>query len=175
MTTIAACCAQTLVGLLVGAVSAALLVNRRVIVRGVSMLPLLAEGERVLVDRLAYWPGRPRRGDVVLVRGLPDQGPGLLLKRVVGLPGELVVLARDCLSIDGAVLDLGRPVVGSSPGRWQLRADAYFLLSENLALGTDSRHSGPVRRSHLLGRAWLVYSPRVRRIRRTAPGTPLPR
>jgi signal peptidase I len=143
---------------------AALFANRRVVVRGVSMRPLLDEREYVLVDRLAYRLGRPRRGDVALIRGLPGAGPDLLLKRIVGLPGETISLRRDRLHVDGRVLDLGRPVIGSSPGQWVLGPDAYFLLSENLAIGTDSRHTGPVRRSDLLGRAWLVYAPRVRRV-----------
>ena len=138
--------------------------NRRVTVRGRSMAPLLDDGERVLVDRLAYRRDQPRRGDVALVRGIPGRWPDLLLKRIVGLPGETVAVERDRLWIDGQPLELGRPVVGSSPGRWSLPDDGYFLLSENLAIGTDSRHSGPVRRSDLAGRAWLVYAPGVRRI-----------
>jgi signal peptidase I len=145
-------------------VAAVALGTRRVIVRGVSMCPLLNEGERVLVDRLAYRLRHPRRGDVVLLRGVPGDGPGLLLKRLVGFPGETVTLARDRLHVDGTVLDLGRPVVGSSPGTWKLGPDDFFVLSENLALGTDSRHTGPVRRADLLGRAWLVYAPSVRRL-----------
>jgi signal peptidase I len=153
-----------LLGTAASAVVAAILANRRVTVRGVSMVPALAERERVLVDRLAYRWRRPRRGEIVLLRGLPGLGPELLLKRIVGLPGETVTLARDRLHVDGAVLDLGRPVIGSSPGTWALGPDAYFVLSENLAVGTDSRHTGPVRRSDLLGPAWLVYAPAVRRV-----------
>jgi signal peptidase I len=138
--------------------------QRRVTVRGQSMRPLLRDGERVLVDRLAYRIGRPQRGDVALVQNAVVDGPDLLLKRVVGLPGETIAVERDRLWIDGEPLDLGRPVVGSSPGRWPLAPDAYFLLSENLAIGTDSRHTGPVRGAALLGRAWLVYAPTVRRV-----------
>ena len=164
--------ATVVVGVVVGAlavpVGGVLLGCRRVVVRGVSMNPVLAEGERVLVDRLAYRWRRPKRGDVVLVRGLPGDGPGLLLKRLVGLPGETVMVARDRLHVNGSVLELGRPVVGSSPGQWALGPDQYFVLSENLAIGTDSRHTGPVRRADLLGRAWLVYAPSVRRVVRGA-------
>jgi signal peptidase I len=138
--------------------------TRRATVRGRSMAPVLENGELVLVDRLVYWWSRPRRGDVALVRGQPGDGPHLLLKRIVGLPSEMVILARDRLLIDGRPLDLGRPVIGSSPGTWPLGPDEYFLLSENLAVGTDSRHTGPVRRADLLGRAWLVYAPTVRRL-----------
>lgn len=156
--------AGALLGATVTALVAIILANRRVTVRGVSMVPTLAEGECVLVDRLAYRLRRPRRGEIVLLRGLPGEGPGLLLKRIVGLPGESVTLARDRLHINGTALDLGRPVIGSSPGRWALGPDAYFVLSENLAIGTDSRHTGPVHSSDLLGPAWLVYAPTVRRV-----------
>jgi signal peptidase I len=154
--TLLAAAASVLAGLLLS--------QRRITVRGQSMRPLLRDSERVLVDRLAYRLTSPRRGDVALVRGLGADGPGLLLKRIVGLPGEMVAVERDRLWIDGEILNLGRPVVGSSPGRWTLDDDAYFLLSENLAIGTDSRHTGPVRRADLLGRAWLVYAPTVRRV-----------
>lgn len=148
-----------------GVLLALLLSQRRITVRGQSMRPVLRDGEHVLVDRLAYRFGAPRRGDVALVRGLGGQGgPELLLKRIVGLPGETVAVQRDRLWIDGEILDLGRPVVGSSPGHWTLGDDAYFLLSENLAIGTDSRHTGPVHRADLLGRAWLVYAPAARRV-----------
>jgi type IV secretory pathway protease TraF len=88
----------------------------------------------------------------------------VLLTRFVGLPGAPVAVSRDRLLIDGVMLDLGRPVIGSSPGRWTLGPDGYFVLSENLAIGTDSRHTGPVRGTDLLGRAWLVYAPSVRRV-----------
>lgn len=165
-----------LVGALAGLLLAAILGNRRAAVRGVSMAPLLNDGESVLVDRLTYRLGRPRRGDVALVRGLAGASPDLRLKRVVGLPGETVAVARDRLWIDGRPLDLGRPVVGSSPGRWTLGPGSYFLLSDNLAVGTDSRHTGPAQRSDLLGRAWLVYAPAVRRLGRAGhhrqPGVP---
>jgi signal peptidase I len=148
-----------------GALAALMLSQRRITVRGQSMRPVLRDGEQVLVNRLAYRLASPRRGDVALVRGLGGQGgPDLLLKRIVGLPGETVAVQRDRLWIDDVILDLGRPVVGSSPGRWTLDDDSYFLLSENLAIGTDSRHTGPVRRADLLGRAWLVYAPGVRRV-----------
>jgi type IV secretory pathway protease TraF len=68
---------------------------------------------------------------------------------------------------------LGRPIVGSSPGRWQLGPNEYYLLSANLALGTDSRHTGPVSGAALLGRGWLVYAPAERRRRLPRPAVPV--
>ena len=76
---------------------------------------------------------------------------------------------RDTLTIATRLLqDMSRAVVAlgilAIAGAWSLGPDACFVLSDNLALGTDSRHTGPVRRADILGRAWLVYAPRVRRI-----------
>jgi len=154
-----------LAALVLGLVGMFVLGQRRVTVRGLSMLPLLADGNGVLVDRLAYRLRRPRRGDIVLLRGPAGAGgPPLLLKRLLGLPGEQIAVARDQLWVEGRPLDLGRPVVGSGPGSWLLGPDAYFALSDNLALGTDSRHTGPVRRADILGQAWLVYAPAARRL-----------
>ncbi|MDP8923341.1 MAG: signal peptidase I [Chloroflexota bacterium] len=146
--------------------------QRRAVVRGASMLPLLGPGEALLFDRLAYRLGRPARGDVVLVRATAPATPPVV-KLLVGLPGEEMAVARDRLWIDGRELDLGRPVVGSSPGRWLLGPDDYFLLSVNLALGTDSRHGGPVPGRALLGRGWLVYAPAGRWRRLARPAVPL--
>jgi signal peptidase I len=154
-------------GALIGLTAWLTLAQRRVRVTGASMLPLLAPGEAVLVDRLAYRLGRPARRDVVLAH-LPG-APLPAIKLLAGLPGEVVSVARDRLWIDGEPLDLGRPVVGSSPGEWRLGPEEYFLLSANLALGTDSRHVGPVRRDALLGRGWLVYAPAERRRRLARP------
>ena len=150
----------------------AVLGQRRAVIRGASMLPLLAPGEALLVDRLAYRLGRPARGDVVLARSSDPSAPPVV-KLLVGLPNEAVAVRRDRLWIDGRALQLGRPIVGSSPGRWQLGPHEYFLLSVNLAVGTDSRHGGPGRGAALLGRGWLVYAPAARRRRLARPAVPM--
>ena len=136
------------------------------------MLPLLAPGEALLVDRLAFRLGRPARGDVVLARSSDPAAP-TVVKLLVGLPGEVVSVRRDRLWIDGRALDLGHPIVGASPGRWPLGPDEYFLLSVNLAIGTDSRHTGPVSGVALLGRGWLVYAPADRHRRLARPAVPM--
>ena len=144
--------------------AAALLWVRRAAVDGASMYPLLWPDDRVLVERLAFRVGRPGRGDVVLVRR-PERR---MVKLVAGLPGEEVAVARDRLWIDGRPVTFRRPMVGSLPGRWRLGPDEYFLLSYAVAVGTDSRHFGPVRRADVLGRVWRVYWPPERRRRLSA-------
>jgi type IV secretory pathway protease TraF len=82
---------------------------------------------------MAPWPSRPRRGDVVVVRGPEGR---LDLKRVAGTPGEAVETAA------------GRLVL--APGQW-------FLLGDNLPESTDSRHIGSVPASSIVGRVLLTY------------------
>src|SRR5574341_2582101 len=73
------------IGLLVPLLYAplAFLTARRVVVRGRSMLPALAPGERVLFDRLAYETDEPRKGDIVLARHVARPRV-LMIKRVMG-------------------------------------------------------------------------------------------
>jgi nickel-type superoxide dismutase maturation protease len=111
----------------------AFLFARRVTVRGESMLPTFLPGERLLVDRLAYRRGRPRRGDIVLVSH--PREPGLrLVKRLAGLPGEKVGSAT-----------MGR--------------GEYHVEGDNALRSSDSREFGPVRSADILGRVWVRYWP----------------
>ena len=86
------------------------------------------------------------------------------LKRVVGLPGETVLLAAGSLYVDGA--HLPEPYLGGLPASvglecrdWTLADDEFFALSDNRARGTDSRHFGPVRRSAIVGKVWFKVWP----------------
>ncbi len=143
---------------------------RKVRIANSSMYPLLAPGDELLFDRLAYQGEAPRRGDIVLVEwmGLPEPR---LVKLLAGLPGERIEVRQDRLWVDGRRLAFPQPIVGSLPGRWQLGPDEYFLFSHNVAVGSDSRHFGPVPHQALRARAWLLLSPASRR--RALRGIPL--
>lgn len=137
------------------------------LIRGRSMEPSYRSGDLLLVGSL----GRraPARGDVVVLRN-PTDPDAHDLKRVIGLPGESVSLADGSLYVDGA--HLPEPYLGGLPATlglerrdWTLPADRFFVLSDNRARGTDSRHFGPVRRSAIIGKVYVKVWP-VRRQRR---------
>jgi signal peptidase I len=135
--------------------SALLASSTRVLVEGESMLPALADRDRILVSRLAYRLGRPRRGDIALLRD-PSRSGYECIKRIVALPGERVRLkglSATVVSPDG---DSGRP----SGREWQLAESEYFVVGDNLAHSRDSRDYGPVQRSELRGPAWYRYASR---------------
>ena len=64
---------------------------RRVRVDGSSMLPTLHDGEFVLVNKLAYHIGSPTRGDIIVFQSTTEKDLDLI-KRVIGLPGDHIVI-----------------------------------------------------------------------------------
>ena len=143
----------------------------RVVVDGWSMYPTLAPGEYVLFDRLPYRREAPKRGDVALVRGVLADGRAII-KRVVGAPGDTVLVSNGALTVNGVSPDSAALLEDVDPREsreWNLRHGEYFLLGDAPEFSTDSRSFGPVARSAIVGRAWLVYRP-VSRWRRLDKG-----
>ena len=125
---------------------------------GSSMEPNLHNDEYVLVDKVTYLLGSPRRGDVVVF--YRDRSSKDYIKRVVGLPGETVEMANGVVTIDG--LPLSEPYTAPSPKSFparQLGADEYFMMGDNRSNSQDSRDFGPIERRNIVGRAWIVYWP----------------
>ena len=143
----------------------AFLTARRAFVRGPSMSPTLAPGEYVLFDSLAYRLGPPRRGDVVLAWH-PTQPRRRIVKRLAAVPGDSVAIGEGLCWVNGA--PYGEAVsLAESPAPEEGRTlgdDEYLLLGDAPDASTDARQFGPVSRSQLKARAWLVYWP-LRRFR----------
>jgi signal peptidase I len=161
--------ALALGGLGLAAAAAAGLAARRarlepMLVKGGSMRPTLAPGQRIAVAPLLR---PPRRGDLVVVRR-----PGNLevVKRVVGLPGEQVRLRAGRLEVDGRPVPEPYLPGGSwpgGPGELDLRLGPaqYLVLGDHRAASTDGRDFGPVGADALVGRVRFAYWP-PRRVRR---------
>ncbi len=149
----------------------ALVTAIRVVVDGWSMYPTLSPGEYALFDRLAYRREAPGRGDVVLARGVLGDGRSII-KRVAGVPGDEVLLEWGAITINGVPPEgaaSSEDLNSHQSGEWCLGADEYFLLGDAPEFSTDSRAFGPVPRSAIVARAWLVYRP-VSRWRRLDTG-----
>ena len=165
------------VGLAVVAVAVALLIQAFLVkpyrIPSPSMEDTLLIGDRVLVDRISWRFSDPSRGDIVVFHS-PMPGP-VLIKRVVGMPGDTVSLKDGAVYINGQKLD--EPYVRRVDGRteqtepfptglpWSLQqpyrvpAGSYFLMGDNRPDSGDSRAFGPVARGRLVGRAFGRYWP----------------
>ncbi len=138
------------------------------IVSGASMEPTFNDLHYLIVDRITYDFDTPQRGDVV-VFDLPQNTSRALIKRVIGLPGETVVLSGAEVSIlndaqpEGFVLE--EPYLspdnigGASDMRVTLGEDQYFVLGDNRKVSADSRVWGTLPREDIVGRVFLRLFP----------------
>jgi signal peptidase I len=129
-------------------------------VYGQSMEPNLHAGQRLIVEKISYRLRSPRRGDIVVLR-LPEQRGNFLIKRVVGLPGEMIEIHDQRVFIDGHPISesyLNHPIRYSMSSR-RIPEDSVFVLGDNRGFSNDSRSFGPVLLSNVIGRAWIRYWP----------------
>jgi signal peptidase I len=136
-----------------------------------SMEPTLKPHDRVLVNKLAYDLHPLHRGDVIVFKKPPDDNtPGIkdLIKRVIGLPGETITGKNRQVYIDGKLLNehwLPKTDQGTTSnfGPVQIPAGEYFVMGDNRTDSTDSRIFGPIPKSLVVGRAFMIVWP-LRRI-----------
>lgn len=141
-------------------------VMQRTDVSGNSMLPMLEDGDSLLVDKISYRFKDPQRFDIV-VFPFTQSEETFFIKRVIGLPGETVQITEDGrIWIDGEELEehYGLEVI-KDPGRAAepvlLGEDEYFVIGDNRNNSLDSRREevGNIHRDELIGRAWIRIFP----------------
>ena len=143
-----------------------LFVGQRTIVEGTSMNPTLNDKDNLIVDKITYRFNDPQRFDVI-VFPYQHKKHTYYIKRIIGLPGETVLIDRDGnIYINDQILneDYGNEVI-LDPGRAEekivLGEDEYFVLGDNRNNSSDSRDYmvGNIKRKDFIGRAWLRIFP----------------
>lgn len=124
-------------------------------VTGGSMEPTYHDRRVNFINQLAYRSHEPRRGDVVGVRFAGRSV--MLLKRVVGLPGELIGFSNGRVTVNGRPLD--EPYV-KLPSDWnrypvQLGPEDYFVVGDNRSMPIENHTFGICKRERILGRTLL--------------------
>lgn len=131
----------------------------RVKVINYSMRPTLDQGYYLLVNRLAYRFGEPKHGEIIIFHHNGDTTEDYI-KRVIGLPGDRVVITDGAVSVNGQALE--EPYLseqGHSGGEWVIPEGEYFVLGDNRNHSSDSRDWGFVKQEWMVGKALLVYWP----------------
>ncbi|HEX5571288.1 MAG TPA: signal peptidase I [Ktedonobacterales bacterium] len=135
-------------------------------VDGPSMQPGLHTDDRVLVNLLAYDFGSPRRGDVIVFH--PPSDPSLsYVKRVIGIPGDTILVTANAIVVNGhplnepyiQLMNKHQPENNSVLPAIKLGPNQYFVLGDNRQNSIDSRIFGYVPRANIIGKAELVYWP----------------
>ncbi|MBI2761552.1 MAG: signal peptidase I [Chloroflexi bacterium] len=154
-------------------------------IEGPSMEPTYQGGQQVLVNRALYtrlninkllgWVPfvdaggarylfhRPDRGEVI-VFAPPFKSRDDLIKRVIGVPGDHVVVSGETVSVNGQRVDEPylRGVDTACGGRWcdiTLGEDEYYVMGDNRTNSSDSRLWGPVKADKIVGKAWFIFRP----------------
>lgn len=131
-------------------------------VKGASMEPNFHNNEYLIIDELSYRFREPIRGEVVVFR--PPLDPGeYYIKRMIGLPGDTVEITDGRVYIANAAhpnrVELKEAYLDdlSTQGKKKvtLAADEYMVLGDNRDESLDSRSFGPIKRSSIVGRAWV--------------------
>jgi signal peptidase I len=130
----------------------------RYYVEGRSMEPSFHENDLLLTSAIDVMTDSLQRGAVVVLAS-PVDGT-LVLKRIIGMPGDTVVISDGTVYINGVALD--EPYINERPrysGEWTLGADEYFVLGDNRNHSYDSVDYGPVTRDRIRGAVRLRYFP----------------
>jgi signal peptidase I len=138
------------------------------VVDGTSMATTLDTGDRVFVNKVSYRLHEPNRGDVVVLHQISGTAERDLIKRVIGLPGEVIEVQSCEVRIDGRLLIepyLDPAVVtpgncGGDTAPTEIPDGHVFVMGDNRSGSQDSRALGPIAHDELVGRAFVVFWPR---------------
>jgi len=134
-------------------------ISARIRVDGRSMEPTLKSGQFVLVNKLAYKIGSPQYGDIIVFHypRNPDQE---YIKRVIGLPGDLVEIKAGQVFVNDQLIE--EPYILNEPtyqDRVRVPVNALFVLGDNRNNSSDSHTWGAVPLESVVGKAILIYWP----------------
>lgn len=137
-------------------------------VNGSSMYDNFHDGEYLLTDKISYRFNLPAYDDVVVFKA-PSNEDYDYIKRVIGLPGDQIMVSNGRVWLNGQELDESgylSPTVNTNAGYFAkenltiiIPADNYFVMGDNRSNSSDSRDWGFVPAANIVGKAWIRYWP----------------
>ncbi|QOR68540.1 signal peptidase I [Cytobacillus suaedae] len=137
-----------------------------IVVDGLSMMPTLHNEDRMIVNKIGYKIGDPKRFDIVVFHATEEKD---YIKRVIGLPGDRVEYKDDTLYINGQAyeepyLEQYKSEVVDGPLTdpfvlEEVPEGHIFVMGDNRRQSKDSRHIGPVPIEEVLGKTNMIYWP----------------
>jgi signal peptidase I len=131
-------------------------------VEGQSMAPTLADQDRLIVNKLAYRWGEPRRGDIVMLYYPLDPNKSFV-KRVIAEEGDQVRVVAGSVFVNDVLMpdDFVPPEYRSHDdfGPSVVPEGYYFVMGDHRNNSSDSRHWGFVPKKYIIGRVQLRWWP----------------
>jgi signal peptidase I len=143
-----------------------------IVVDGLSMMPTLHDQDRMIVSKVSYEIGQPKRFDIIVFHAPEGKD---YIKRVIGLPGDRIEYKNDTLYVNGKAykepyLDEYKKQLVDGPltdpftlkekiGRETVPKGELFVMGDNRRFSKDSRHIGTVPMSKVVGKTSIVYWP----------------
>ena len=135
------------------------------IVSGSSMVPTFEDGQYLIIDEISYRLDDPQRDDVVVFR-YPNDTKKFFIKRIIGLPNEIIDIKGSVITItntehpSGFALDQSY-IKNQSENKvhFELKKDEYFVMGDNRPASSDSRYWGAVSKELLIGKVFLRLLP----------------
>lgn len=136
-------------------------------VKGQSMVPTFDDGNYIFTSKVTYKMRTPNRGDVVVFHS-PRNPEIEYIKRIIGLPGDTVLIQNEQVSVNGRVLD--EPYISAAttlmPSGYAQEGipivvpDGYlWVMGDNRPRSSDSREFGPITYSSVIGQVFYRYFP----------------
>ncbi len=127
-----------------------------------SMEATISAGDRLIGYRMAYTFTKPQFGDIVIFL-YPDDRSQTFIKRVIGVPGDVVEIINGELFINNHRISedyIKEPMVGSF-GPYEVPEHSYFVMGDNRNVSDDARfwENTYVNEADIIARAWFRYSP----------------
>jgi len=127
-----------------------------------SMLPTLKIGDRLLIDKVSFKINGISRGDIVVFHAPPASHlDEVMIKRVIGLPGDTISINKGIVYINGAPLDepyeMEKPREDYKP--FTVPKDSFFVMGDNRNNSFDSRFWGVVPTDLVIGKAMVRFYP----------------
>lgn len=134
-----------------------------------SMENTIMTGDRLIGSRLSYLFSDPERGDIIIFR-FPDDESIYYVKRIIGLPGDIVDIKDGCVYVNGVELAepyIREPMLPEKPLHYEVPEDSYFMLGDNRNYSADSRRweNAYVKRDKIIAKVLFRYFPRPGKIR----------